>query len=211
MSDKETHEHSWTRVSRRRFLKGAGGLVGTALTPAMAHAGARVAEKPAEHLGPDGAALTLVVNDREYRLSVPANATLLDVLRGPELGLSSARQGCGQGECGACTVLLDGKPVYACMMLALDAEGKRVTTAEGLVKDGKLHPVQEAFVAEGAAACGFCAPGLVLSTKALLDRAPAASDAEARRALAGHHCRCGSTTRVLEAVRVASKRPKGAS
>jgi carbon-monoxide dehydrogenase small subunit len=150
--------------------------------------------------------LTLKVNDEVYQLEVPANWTLLDVIR-EECGLKGTKQGCGNGECGACTVLLDGEPVNSCLVLALQANGKRVTTIEGLSKGGKMHPIQEVFIAHGAIQCGFCTPGMVLSTKALLDKKPRPKELEIREALAGNLCRCTGYQKIVEAVQaLASKK-----
>jgi carbon-monoxide dehydrogenase small subunit len=149
--------------------------------------------------------LTLKVNGEVYDLEVPANWTLLDVIR-EECGLTGTKQGCGNGECGACTVLLEGKPVNSCLVLALQADGKRVTTVEGLSKGGKMHPIQEAFIAHGAIQCGFCTPGMVLSTKALLDKKPRPKELEIREALAGNLCRCTGYQKIVEAIQsLASK------
>ena len=149
--------------------------------------------------------LTLKVNGEVYDLEVPANWTLLDVIR-EECGLTGTKQGCGNGECGACTVLLDGEPVNSCLVLALQANGKRVTTIEGLSKGGKMHPIQEAFIAHGAIQCGFCTPGMVLSTKALLDKKPRPKELEIREALAGNLCRCTGYQKIVEAMQaLASK------
>jgi carbon-monoxide dehydrogenase small subunit len=143
--------------------------------------------------------LTLKVNGEVYDLEVPANWTLLDVIR-EECGLTGTKQGCGNGECGACTVLLEGEPVNSCLVLALQADGKSVTTVEGLGKEGKMHPIQEAFIAHGAIQCGFCTPGMVLSTKALLDKNPRPKELEIREALAGNLCRCTGYQKIVEAI-----------
>jgi carbon-monoxide dehydrogenase small subunit len=149
--------------------------------------------------------LTLKVNGEVYDLEVPANWTLLDVIR-EECGLTGTKQGCGNGECGACTVLLDGEPVNSCLVLALQADGKRVTTVEGLSKGGKMHPIQEAFIAHGAIQCGFCTPGMVLSTKALLDKKPHPKELEIREALAGNLCRCTGYQKIVEAIQSLASR-----
>jgi carbon-monoxide dehydrogenase small subunit len=143
--------------------------------------------------------LTLKVNEEVYAIEVPANWTLLDVIR-EECGFTGTKQGCGNGECGACTVLLDGKPVNSCLVLALQANGRSVTTIEGLSKEGKMHPIQDAFIAHGAIQCGFCTPGMVLSVKALLDRNPKPKEVEIREALVGNFCRCTGYQKIVEAV-----------
>ena len=143
--------------------------------------------------------LKLTVNGELYELEIPAHRTLLDVIR-EDLGFTGTKQGCGNGECGACTVLLDGNPVNACLVLALQADGKSVTTIEGLSRGGALDPIQEAFIAKGAIQCGFCTPGMVLSVKALLDRTPRPGEMEIREALTGNFCRCTGYQKIVEAV-----------
>jgi len=143
--------------------------------------------------------LILTVNDERFELEVPANWTLLDVIR-EECGFTGTKQGCGNGECGACTVLLDGKPVNSCLVLALQVNGRSVTTIEGLSKEGKMHPIQDAFIAHGAIQCGFCTPGMILSVKALLDRNPKPKEVEIREALTGNFCRCTGYQKIVEAV-----------
>jgi carbon-monoxide dehydrogenase small subunit len=143
--------------------------------------------------------LVLIVNGERFELEVAANRTLLDVLR-DELGLTGTKQGCGNGECGACTVLLDGEPVNSCLILALQANGKSVVTVEGMSKDGAMHPIQEAFITHGAIQCGFCTPGMILSVKALLDRNPQPKELEIREALVGNFCRCTGYQKIVEAV-----------
>ncbi len=140
------------------------------------------------------------VNGELCEIEVPGNRTLLDVIRG-ELGLTGTKEGCGSGECGACTVLLDGEPVNACLVLALQAEGKEITTIEGLSKGGPLHPIQEAFISHGAIQCGFCTPGMILSAKALLDRNPEPEEMEIREALTGNLCRCTGYQKIVEAIK----------
>ncbi|MGE5179163.1 MAG: molybdopterin cofactor-binding domain-containing protein [Bacteroidota bacterium] len=153
--------------------------------------------------------LHLVVNGRGVAVAARSNATLLSVLR-DGLGLTGAKCGCGEGDCGACTVLLDGEPVNSCLVLGAAAEGHAITTIEGLAEDGALHPLQRAFVETGAIQCGFCSPGMILAAKALLDRNPDPSDEEIRNALAGNLCRCTGYVRILEAVRRAAhpERPR---
>jgi carbon-monoxide dehydrogenase small subunit len=147
--------------------------------------------------------ITLHVNGDVYRLEIPVNRTLLSALR-DDVGLQGTKEGCGSGDCGACTVLLDGKPVNSCLVLAVTADGRHVTTVEGLAKDEKLHPLQEAFIQEGAVQCGFCTPGMLLTAKGLLDENPMPSEGEIRRALAGNLCRCTGYVRIVKAVQKAA-------
>ncbi|MBP1718474.1 MAG: aerobic-type carbon monoxide dehydrogenase, small subunit CoxS/CutS-like protein, partial [Deltaproteobacteria bacterium] len=143
--------------------------------------------------------LKLTVNGELHELEIPAQRTLLDVIR-EDLGFTGTKQGCGNGECGACTVLLEGEPVNACLVLALQADGKSITTIEGVSRAGALDPIQEAFIAKGAIQCGFCTPGMVLSVKALLDRNPRPDEMEIREALTGNFCRCTGYQKIVEAV-----------
>lgn len=144
----------------------------------------------------------LTINGQSKELRVPNHHTLLEVLR-DELKLVSVREGCGIGVCGACTVLLDGRPVSSCLMLAAQADGRKLLTVEGLGQPGRLHPIQQAFIAEVGFQCSFCTPGIILTTKALLDEQPAATDAEIRDYLAGNLCRCGSYVKIVASVREA--------
>ncbi|MGE5594290.1 MAG: (2Fe-2S)-binding protein [Betaproteobacteria bacterium] len=139
------------------------------------------------------------VNGRLVTADIPATRTLLEFLR-DDLGLTGTKEGCGKGECGACTVLVDGRPVNSCLMLAYQADGKDVVTVEGLERDGKLHPIQEAFVAEGAVQCGFCIPGMIMSAKALLDAEPSPTKDEIRRAISGNLCRCTGYAKIVKAI-----------
>jgi carbon-monoxide dehydrogenase small subunit len=149
--------------------------------------------------------IKLRVNGNEHILSVPAHRTLLEVLR-EDLHLTGAKEGCGLGECGTCTVLIDGRATYACLTLALDASGKEITTIEGLEKKGRLHPLQESFVERWAFQCGFCTPGMVLSAKALLDENPSPSEDEVRRAIEGNFCRCTGFKKPVEAILAVAKK-----
>lgn len=151
----------------------------------------------------------LTVNGQARDLIVRPERTLLDVLR-DDLGLTGAKRGCDLGACGACTVLLDGRPVNACLTLAVEASGREIVTIEGLAAAGQLHPVQEAFVEHGAVQCGFCTPGMVLAATALLDERPEAAEAEILEALSGNICRCTGYVKILDAVRDAARRLKGA-
>lgn len=146
--------------------------------------------------------LTVTVNGRQCSLMVEPNKTLLEFLR-EDLGLTGAREACDTGGCGACTVLVDGRPVYSCLVLAVDCQGKDVLTIEGLAVDGRLHPLQQAFIDHGAVQCGFCTPGMILTAKALLDENPAPTDEEVREAIAGNICRCTGYVKIIEAIRAA--------
>ena len=142
----------------------------------------------------------LTVNSQPYDLEVPAHKRLVDLLR-EDLHLMGTKYGCGEGECGACTVLLNGQAVNSCLLLAIEADGCEITTIEGLAQGDQLHPLQQAFVAEGAVQCGFCTPGMILSSKALLDENPHPSDDEIKQALAGNFCRCTGYSAILRAVK----------
>jgi carbon-monoxide dehydrogenase small subunit len=149
-------------------------------------------------------AITLFVNGTEYTLKVKPSATLLEAIR-EDLGLTGAKEGCGEGECGACTVLMDGEAVNACLILAAEADGRQITTIEGLAQGEKLHPIQQAFVDLGGLQCGFCTPGMILSAKVLLQANPDPSDEEIKKALEGNFCRCTGYTKIVESVRAAAR------
>jgi carbon-monoxide dehydrogenase small subunit len=151
--------------------------------------------------------VTLRVNGEAYDLLTYPHRTLLEVLR-EDLHLTGAKESCGEGACGSCTVLLDGAPVRSCLLLAIEAEGREITTIEGLAAGGKLHPLQEAFVEHHAIQCGFCTPGMILTAKALLDAVPEPTEEEIRRALSGNICRCTGYAKIVDAVKAASAREK---
>jgi carbon-monoxide dehydrogenase small subunit len=148
--------------------------------------------------------LHLTVNETMVEVETTPNRRLLDILR-DDLDLTGTKEGCGIGECGACTVLMDGKAVNACLVIAPQAEGKEILTVEGLAKDGKLHPLQQAFLENFAFQCGFCTPGMLLAAKALLDRNSNPSRDEIREGLAGVLCRCTGYVQIFEAVEAAAK------
>lgn len=151
--------------------------------------------------------ITLVVNKKACEIAVEPNRTVAQVLR-EDLGLLGTKIGCDMGDCGACTVLLDGRPVNSCLVLAVQANGREIETIEG-VSDGKdLHPVQKAFVEHGAIQCGFCTPGMVLSAKTLLEKNSSPSEPEIRKALSGNLCRCTGYQKIVEAVRQAAEMMK---
>jgi len=147
----------------------------------------------------------LTVNDVPYDLDLEPRQTLLDTLR-DEVGLTGAKPGCNMGNCGACTVLLEGEPVYSCLVLAVECEGRAITTIEGLARGDALDPVQQAFIAHDALQCGFCTPGQILAMKALLARNPHPSDEELERGMAGNLCRCGAYPKILAAGRALGAR-----
>jgi carbon-monoxide dehydrogenase small subunit len=143
--------------------------------------------------------IQITVNEKEYDLLVKPNRTLLDLLR-YDLGLTGTKEGCDEGDCGACTVIVNGKAVTACLVLAVEMDGASITTIEGLHLGDNLHPIQQAFVDSGAVQCGFCIPGMILTTKALLDENPNPSEEEIKHYLAGNLCRCTGYIKILDAV-----------
>jgi len=152
--------------------------------------------------------IQVVVNGKTYELMVQPWKTLLEVIR-EDLKLTGAKEGCGQGECGACTVMMGGKTVNSCLVLAVEADGQEITTIEGLSEDSKLHPIQEAFVEHAGMQCGFCTPGMIMSAKELLDRNPDPSEREIREGIAGNVCRCTGYTKIVESIGAAAKAMKG--
>jgi carbon-monoxide dehydrogenase small subunit len=148
--------------------------------------------------------IELTINGETMRLNVPANWRLIDLLR-RNLELTGTHEGCGEGDCGACTVIVDGTAVNACLMLAVEADGCTVETIEGLVKGGELHPLQQAFIDQGAIQCGFCTPGMIMAAKALLDRNSSPDEKDIRQALQGNLCRCTGYEKIVSAVQAACK------
>lgn len=148
--------------------------------------------------GPAKTTIQLRVNGADYEASIEPRRTLLDVLR-KDLGLTGTKKACAEGSCGACTIILDGKAVYSCLTLAIECEGKEIQTIEGLAKDGKLHPIQQAFIESDALQCGFCTPGQIMSLKALFDKKPNATLTEIKRAVSGNLCRCGAYLKIFKA------------
>ena len=150
----------------------------------------------------------LTVNGEQHQAEVEPQVTLLEFLRG-SLHLTGTKEGCGTGDCGTCTVLVEGHPVNSCLMLVADANGCEVTTIEGLAKDGTLHPLQRSFIENGAVQCGFCSPAMILSAKALLDKNPTAGEEDIKRALSGVLCRCASYKKMIQSVLAVSRSEKG--
>ncbi len=190
-------------VSRRAFLKGgaaATGALSAALIPGAAEAQLPDATEPdARH-----STVEMTVNGRKYRADVPNSTTLVQFLR-EDLKLTGTKVGCDRAQCGACTVVLNGRNVYSCTTLALQASGADVLTIEGLANDDTLHPIQQAFVEHSGYQCGFCTSGQIMTTKATLDRMPNLTEDQARAALSGNLCRCSAYKRILESVMAASR------
>ena len=211
MSDKE--KKKGTNISRRSFLKGVGtGTVAATVAPAAILVGdAETADAQADE-NISTAEIQLNINERLYQIEVEARTTLLTVLRdgidttGNNVDLTGAKLICDRGECGGCTVLVDGKPVYACMMLALDAQGTQITTVEGIANGDDLHPVQEAFIQHDAMMCGFCTPGFIVASVALLNENKKPTIAEIKEGLSGNTCRCGTYPFIFDAVETASQK-----
>ncbi|HWQ46761.1 MAG TPA: (2Fe-2S)-binding protein [Longilinea sp.] len=149
--------------------------------------------------------ITLKINGNNEIVDVPANMTLLRMLR-EELAFTGTKNGCAAGECGACTVLLNGQPVNSCMVLAVECDGQEIVTVEGLAQNGKLDPLQDAMMEKGAVQCGFCTPGMLISARALLNRNPHPTEEEIAEALVGNLCRCTGYARIIDAVKLASER-----
>ena len=188
MSDRERETTSG--VSRREFLKISG--IAAASVPLVAGpAVLTVAGQEVEIHGPGKAAVTLNVNGKNYSANLEPRVTLLDALR-EDFEITGPKRVCDRGACGACTVLLENKPVYSCSILAIEAQGKPIVTVEGLMQGDDLHPVQAAFVENDAQQCGFCTPGFVVATKALLDKHPNPTREQIHRGLGGNFCRCGT-------------------
>jgi len=192
--------------TRRDFIKGIGsGAIGAAVVPRLIAKDTET-QKAEESLVPlhSRKQISLTINEKQYVLEVQSSETLLQVLR-ERLNLTGAKKICDRGECGGCTVLLDGKPVYSCLYLAIRADGKKIITVEGLAANGKLHPVQQAFIDQDGYQCGFCTPGFIISSVALLDKKKNLSQQAIREGLSGNICRCGNYFKIYEAVSTAAK------
>jgi xanthine dehydrogenase YagT iron-sulfur-binding subunit len=186
-------------VSRRAFLKTFGTTAAVAATAQVEAVAAELEKANNEKIiGPEAVAITLQVNGNPVRLQVEPRVTLLDALRN-NANLTGSKEVCDRATCGACTVLVDDKPIYSCSMLAIDAQGKAITTIEGLANNGKLTPVQEAFIDQDALMCGYCTPGFVMSVTALLKFNPRPTADDVKHACSGNLCRCGTHPRILQA------------
>ena len=208
-SDERLDQHEASTepsVSRRNFLKGSGLALSLPLIAGEAAEAKAIANVPI--IGPDKTDITLTINGKPVRASVEPRVTLLDCLRN-DLDTTGAKRVCDRGTCGACTVQMDGKPVYSCTVLAIEAQGHKITTVESLANGDKLHPVQQAFWDNDAQQCGFCTPGFVMACKSLLDKHPTPTDEEIKLGLGGNLCRCGTYVGVRKAVMEAATKLKG--
>ena len=218
MPENKSDAQTRAGLSRRQFLKGVGvvgagtGLAAEVLGPDTAEAGPQPLQQP-----PSGAVLkagmlpiTLIVNGQHVTMDVEPRTTLLNALRNhADPPITGPKLVCDQGACGACTVSVDGKTMYGCMLLAVDVVGKKITTVEGLAKDGKMSPVQQAFVEKDAMMCGFCTPGFIMSVEALLHTNHSPTLDEVKGACAGNVCRCGTYPHIFEAAMSAAGKMRG--
>jgi xanthine dehydrogenase YagT iron-sulfur-binding subunit len=194
------------RFSRRGFIKTAGPTTAAALAGRDDEAVAEMEKSEQQNLvGPGPAPVALNINGKTHRLKIEPRVTLLEVLRN-HLDHTGSKEVCDRAQCGACTVLIDDKPINACMMLAVAAQGKSIRTIEGISASGKLTPIQKEFIEHDALMCGFCTPGFITSLTALLEQAPNATDDQIKEACSGHLCRCGTYPKVLKAARAAAGR-----
>ncbi len=197
-------------LTRRAFLKGAGGIAAGGAIGAAANAGTKAAREPRVPVLSGRTAIELTINGARREVAVEPRTTLLSALRVHlDPPLTGAKEVCDRGACGACTVLLDGEPVYACMLLAANCVGREVRTVEGLGRPGALSPVQEAFWKRDALMCGFCTPGFVMSVTACLEKNPQAGEGEIRAGCSGNLCRCGTYPHVFAAAEEAGKKMRG--
>jgi xanthine dehydrogenase YagT iron-sulfur-binding subunit len=195
-------------LTRRDFLRGASVAMSGGILAGQTTLEAAPPEATTRILGPGKVPVRLRVNGKPYTLNLEPRVTLLDALRN-QMDLTGSKKVCDRATCGACTVLLDGKPIYACGVLAVEAQGKEIVTVEGLSVGGKPHPVMAAFVEHDAQQCGFCTPGFVVASKAFLDKHPDPTLDEVKKGLGGNLCRCGTYMGILHAVLDAAKASKG--
>ncbi len=200
--DKEKERDS-LNISRRDFLKGMGTSAISSIPIAPASLSFAAAAVPPPAVGE--ASIQLHVNDRTYRVRVKSHWTLVDVLR-KEIGLTGTKKFCDRGSCGACTVLMDGKSVYACSRLAIEADNRKIVTIEGLLQGEKLHPIQEAFLEHDGLQCGFCTSGQIMSVKALLDKNPRPTQEQIREGMSGNVCRCSAYPKILKSIMAVAQR-----
>ncbi len=204
---KDNPEKDNKHVSRRGFLKGASLTTAGTIVLQTGVLGKENTATSSKALGPDKVSISMEVNGANKTLSIEPRTTLADALR-EELQLTGTKVVCDRGSCSACTVWIDDTPVNACMTFAMDAVDKKITTIEGLAKDGKLHPIQEAFIDHDASQCGFCTPGMIMSTANLLKENPNPTLEDVKHATRGNYCRCGTYPHVFEATLAAAKKLK---
>ncbi len=195
------------RISRRAFLRtmGIGAAASTAAATGVVKAPLAESAVPPKVEGLDYVPVELKVNGRRYALTIEPRRSLADVLR-TELELTGTKIGCNQGECGACTVIIDGSAMYSCLLLAVNVQGKNIETIEGLSRGGQLHPLQSAFIEKDAYQCGWCTPGQIMASKALLDKNKNPTLAEVKTAVSGNVCRCAAYNHIFEAVLASAKK-----
>ncbi len=204
----DSESRSASDVSRRDFLRGAGAVLSSGIVAGSEVLEAAQSKTSAKMYGPGKVPITLKINGVSKSLNLEPRVTLLDALR-DELELTGAKKVCDRATCGACTVIVAGKPAYACSVLVIEAQGKEITTVEGLSQGGKLHPVQQAFVDNDAQQCGYCTPGFVMACKAFLDKQANPTVEQVRKGLGGNLCRCGTYVGITQAVLQAAKQMKG--
>ena len=202
MQDDDKLKEKGSGLSRRTFLKASG--ISLSVPLVMGHRVIKVSGAEVKLYGPGKVPIRLTINGKSQTAQVEPRVTLLEALRN-ELDFTGAKQVCDRGTCGACTMIVDGKPVYSCTVLAIEAQGKSITTVEGLMQGDKLHPVQQAFIDNDAQQCGFCTPGFVVACKALLDKNPNPTPDQVQKGLGGNLCRCGTYMGVRAAVMQAAK------
>lgn len=203
MQDDDNMNDKGSGLSRRNFLKVTG--ISLSVPLVMGHRVIKVSGAEVKVFGPGKVPIQLAINGKTLSAQVEPRVTLLDALRN-ELDLTGAKRVCDRGTCGACTVIVDGKPVYSCSVLAIEAQGKPITTVEGLMQGENLHPVQQAFIDNDAQQCGFCTPGFVVASKAFLDKNPNPTPEQVQKGLGGNLCRCGTYVGVRAAVAQAAQK-----
>jgi xanthine dehydrogenase YagT iron-sulfur-binding subunit len=203
MQDDDNMNDKGSGLSRRNFLKVSG--ISLSVPLVMGHRVIKVSGAEVKVFGPGKVPIQLTINGKTLSAQVEPRVTLLDALRN-ELDLTGAKRVCDRATCGACTVIVDGKPVYSCSVLAIEAQGKSITTVEGLMQGENLHPVQQAFIDNDAQQCGFCTPGFVVASKAFLDKNPNPTPEQVQKGLGGNLCRCGTYVGVRAAVAQAAQK-----
>jgi len=202
MQDDDDAKEKGSGLSRRRFLKVSG--ISLSVPLVMGHRVINVAGAEVKVYGPSKVPIQLMINGKASTVNVEPRVTLLEALRN-ELDITGAKRVCDRATCGACTMIVDGKPVYSCSVLAIEAQGKQITTVESLMQGDKLHPLQQAFIDNDGQQCGFCTPGFVVAAKAFLDKNPTPTSEEIQKGLGGNLCRCGTYMGVRAAVAQTAK------